>query len=63
MKAHVQTDDDRILQCKEKIVSALNDAHIPLSVSMLILESVHLQVQLEMQKGAGQCQTSTTTAP
>lgn len=57
------TDDDRILQCKEKIIAALNDAHIPLSVSMLILENVHMQVQLEMQKGGNACQTSTMTAP
>ena len=63
MKAHVPTDDERILQCKGKIIDALNDAHIPLAVSMLILESVHLQVQLEIQKGGSACQTSTMTAP
>ena len=57
------TDDERILQCRERIIAALNEAHIPLAVSMLILESVHLQVQLEMQKGAEKCQTSTMTAP
>lgn len=57
------TDDDRILQCKEKIVDALNEAHIPLAVSALILENVQLQVQLEMQKGENTCPKSTTTAP
>lgn len=50
MKAHVPTDDERILQCKEKIISALNDAHIPLAVSAIILENVQMQVQLEMKK-------------
>ena len=44
----------QILECREKIIRAINEARIPLAVSALILENVQLQVQLEAaREGAG----------
>lgn len=45
-------DRERILQCRERIIRAINEAHIPLAVSALILENVQLQVQLEAARSS-----------
>lgn len=42
-------ENDRILQCREIIIKALNKAQIPLAVSALILENVQMQIRLQMQ--------------
>ena len=43
------SENDRIRQCREKIIAALNAAKIPLTVSALILENIQMQIRLQMQ--------------
>lgn len=42
-------ENARILQCREKIIEALNAAQIPLAVSALLLENVQMQIRMQMQ--------------
>ena len=44
-------ENTRILQCRETIIKALNEAQVPLAVSALILETIQLQIRLQMQAG------------